>query len=92
MDNKLIIGIAWFDENDWEEWKKISDDKLEDNYDDWVIEASLVKSKLEEAGQTVKQIKITPDNFKKWCKKKNKKLNSSSRSEFVTELLQKRYS
>lgn len=92
MDNKSIIGIAWFDENDWEEWRKISDDKLEDKFDDWLVEASLSKSKLEDQGFTVKQVNISPTNFKNWCKNKNIKLDSSSRSQYVSELLQKAHS
>ena len=89
MDKNSIIGIAWFDENDWEEWKKISEDKIEDNYDDWLVEASLYKSKLVDQGFIVKQVDITPNNFKIWCKKNFKKLDSSSRSDYVSELLQK---
>ena len=89
MDKNSIIGIAWFDENDWDEWKKISEDEIEDKYDDWLVEASLSKSKLEDQGFIVKQVNITPNNFKIWCKKNFKKLDSSSRSDYVSELLQK---
>lgn len=92
MKKNMTLGVAWFNENDWEEWKEISDDKIEDNYEEWLIEASLSKSKLEKEGYTVKQVKITPNNFKNWCKKYNKKLDSSSRSQYVSELLQKSYS
>jgi hypothetical protein len=52
----------------------------------------LAKSKLEGEGHTIKEVKITPNNFKEWCKKKNKRLNSFSRSEYVSDLLQKSYS
>jgi hypothetical protein len=89
LDNKPIIGIAWFKSNDWTEWKKISEDKLEDNYDNWLVEASLAKIKFEGQGFIVKQVNISPNNFKNWCKKNNKKLNASSRSEYVTEFLLK---
>jgi hypothetical protein len=92
MENMPIIGIAWFNENDWDEWKKISEDVIEDNYEDWLIEALLAKSKYEKEGYIIKQVIITPDNFMKWCKKNNKKLNSSSRSKYVSELLFKSYS
>jgi len=92
MNNKSTIGIAWFNENEWEEWKNISEDKLEDKYEDWLIEASLSKIKFEKDGYTIKQVTITPNNFMKWCKKSNKKLDSSSRSQYVSELLQKAYS
>ncbi|MCJ7649426.1 MAG: hypothetical protein MUP85_12490 [Candidatus Lokiarchaeota archaeon] len=88
----MTLGIAWFNENDWEEWKKISEDKLEDKYADWMIEASLAKSKLEEEGYITKKVTITPNNFKSWCKRNNKKLDSSSRSQYVSEFLQKSYS
>ena len=33
----IIFDIAWFNEKDWEEWKKISEDKIEDTYDEWLI-------------------------------------------------------
>ena len=92
MDNKSIIGIAWFNENDWEVWKKISADQLEDNYDDWLVEAAITKSKLEDQGLTVKQVNISPANFKDWCRKKNKILDSTSRSQYVSELLYKAHS
>lgn len=92
MKSKSIIGISWFDKNDWEVWRKISEDVLEDEYDDWLIQASITKSKLEHEGYTVKQVNITPTNFKKWCKENFKKLNSSSRSQYVSELLQKAHS
>lgn len=92
MKKNMTLGIAWFNENDWEEWKKISTDKIEDKYDEWLIEASLSKSKLEEEGYTVKQVNIMPNNFKNWCKKNNKELDSSSRSQYVSELLQKGHS
>ena len=89
MDNKSIIGIAWFTETDWPDWKSISEDELEENYDDWLIEASLSKSKLEEQGYEIKKVTITPSNFRNWCKKNHKKLDSSSRSQYVAELLEK---
>ena len=92
MENNSVIGIAWFDENNWDEWKKISEDAIEDNYEDWLNEASLAKSKYEEEGYIIKQVNITPDNFKKWCLKYNKKLDSSSRSQYVSELLYKAHS
>lgn len=34
MGNDSVIGIAWFNENDWDEWKKISEDVIEENYED----------------------------------------------------------
>ena len=92
MKSNSIVGIAWFNKEDWEEWKKISEDELEDKYEDWFIEASLAKSKLEHEGYNVKQVTITPNNFKNWCKKNNKKLDSSSRSVYVSELLEKAHS
>jgi hypothetical protein len=71
LDNKPIIGIAWFNSNDWTEWKKISEDKLEDNYDNWLIQASLAKTKFEDQGFIVKQVNISPNNFKKIFSNKN---------------------
>lgn len=87
MGTQHVIGFAWFNKNDWEEWKKISADKLEDRYEDWLKEALSAKSMMEAKGFTIKQVTITPANFKSWCEKKNKKLDSDSRSQYVTELL-----
>jgi len=88
----MTLGIAWFNEDDWEEWKKISEDELEDNYNDWMIEASLAISNYEKEGYIIKKVTITPNNFINWCKKNSKKLDSASRSQYVSELLQKSYS
>jgi len=87
MDNKPVIGVAWFNKNDWEEWKKISEDKIEDDYDDWLAQVIIYKSQLEDEGFIVKQVTITPANFKIWCKENNKKSDTASRSEYVTDLL-----
>lgn len=92
MKKESIVGIAWFSENDWEEWKSISEDEIEENYEDWLTDALLSKSKLENEGIIVKQVNITPNNFKIWCKKKFKKLDSASRSQYVSELLEKAHS
>ncbi len=87
MKNKLRIGIAWFNESDWDEWKRISEDELEESYEDWLIEATIAKKDLEDNGFIVAKVTITPEKFKIWCKKNFKKLNSGSRSHYVAELL-----
>jgi hypothetical protein len=87
MNELQTYGIAWFYEEDWEEWKIISDDQLEENYSDWLISAELAKSNFEKDNMNVEKVFIKPMEFKKWCKKHFKKLNSSSRSAYVTELL-----
>ena len=92
MKKEAMIGIAWFNESDWDEWKSISEDEIEEKYEDWLIEATLSKTKLENEGFTVEQVNITPSNFKIWCKKNFKKLDSASRSEYVSELLKKSHS
>ncbi len=66
MEKESIIGIAWFNESDWDEWKSISEDEIEDKYEDWLIEATLSKTKLENEGFIVKQVNITPRKFKIW--------------------------
>lgn len=92
MNEKIMYGIAWFKEEDWEEWKKISEDEMEDKYDSWLTEALIAKSEYEKEGYIVKQVTITPNNFKNWCMKNFKKLDSSSRSQYVAELLEKVHS
>lgn len=87
MNKTNNLGIAWFYEEDWEEWKNISDDKIEDNYEDWLISAELTKLKLEKELNSVEKVFIKPREFKIWCKKKHKKLNSASRSQYVTRIL-----
>ncbi|MFH1195457.1 MAG: hypothetical protein V1720_07070 [bacterium] len=84
-----MMGIACFNENDWEEWKQISDDQLEDEYEDWFIQASLAKSNLEKEGFIIEKVEIKPDEFKIWCNKNKKRLDGSARSQYVTELMQK---
>lgn len=62
------------------------------NFDDWLVEASLSRLELENKGCSVKQVKISPKNFKIWCQKKKKRSDATSRSEYVSELLYKAHS
>ena len=87
MIPKLNMGIAWFYEEDWKEWKKISADEIEDNYEDWLLSATMMKKDLEKEGHKVEKVFIKPKEFKEWCKKNKKRLDSSSRSDYVTRLL-----
>ena len=89
MNNKSVTGIAWFNKSDWEEWKRISEDEIEDSYEEWLDEATMVKKYLEYEGYTVEKVTITPAKFKTWCKKNSRKINSESRSGYVAELLSK---
>lgn len=88
MTIRPILGLAWFDKKDWEEWRKISEDQIEEKFEDWLADAETTKSTFEEEGYIVKDVVIRPNEFKKWCKKNKKKLDSTSRSHYVTELLQ----
>ncbi|MBI9070144.1 MAG: hypothetical protein JEY94_01015 [Melioribacteraceae bacterium] len=87
MNKFQNVGIAWFYEDDWEEWKNISEDQIEETYENWLISAKITESNLEKEYEHVEEVFIVPSEFKRWCKKHIKKINSSSRSEYVTWLL-----
>ncbi len=90
MEKKFNFGIAWFYEEDWEEWKKISDDEMEEDYEDWLISAESSISGLEEIFGSVQKVYIRPKEFKDWCKKNHRKLDSTARSEYISVVLQNR--
>ncbi|MFO7447820.1 MAG: hypothetical protein R6W90_15760 [Ignavibacteriaceae bacterium] len=81
-----IIGLAWYNKTDWEEWKRISEDEIEDNYEDWLISAKAAKLSMENQGYTVEEVLISPADFSQWCRKNRKRRDSANRSMYVQML------
>jgi hypothetical protein len=85
MKKKLNVALAWYNRNEWDEWKKISPEEMEDTFEEWLFQAITTKADLEKKGYHVVQVIITPIEFLNWCRMNNIKPDSESRSRYVME-------
>ena len=82
----MIAGIAWFERRDFATLEQV---KLEPSpfatYDEWLEHTITHGDRLKAKG--VKSIRIVIESltFKAWCERKNYKLTSEARNEYVRE-------
>ena len=88
------IAFAWYKPEDWDKLLEISSDsdQLEDNYEEWLLEADKSFTQLRKKGLDLTKIFIDLDELKSWCIENNKKINSESRSGFAAYKLEQLYS
>ena len=87
------IAIAWYNPEDWERLREISDDsdELEETYEEWIFQAEKAFMDLRSAGMDATKIYIDLDELLGWCKEKNLKIDAGSRSNFTSFKLQELY-
>ena len=83
----MIVGIAWYGAEDWEEIRRISvdGDKLEDTHDAWMRSAELQREQMGRAGYYVHKIVIVPKKWAAWSRRNGIPLNGASRAQYVAE-------
>ncbi len=86
-----ILGMCWFDEDQWNRLKKLDPDGTDETYDEWRKSANKAFSELRAAGQNIVKVSIKVDELLVWCEDNNCEPISSSRSEYAAfKLNQKR--
>ena len=93
QNENVVLGVAWFQPDQWEQLKRIADDRdaLDDSYVEWKRNAHAAISDFRAAGKTVRKVNVEIDELVVWCQARHIPLNASARAEFVTEKLQARY-
>lgn len=88
-----IFGIAWYRKDQWDFLRIVSDkpEKLEDTYEEWLINANTLKDNLEHFGIAAKEVDLDINDVVLWCKSNNKKVNSNSITEYVVLKLKELY-
>src|SRR5579872_4151938 len=85
----MQVGLAWYSREDWERLREIADDreKLDDAYEDWEHQALKVIRDLEAVGRRVRKVPINIDALIAWCAERKCRVDSATRSEYVSCLL-----
>ena len=88
MEMNQIICIPWWQPEQWDKLKSISEDSdnLEDSYEEWRTNANSVISEFKAKSFVVKKVKVDLEELHNWCKENGRKVNGSARSEFAVKL------
>ncbi len=80
-----IAGIPWYEREDFPALLELFTDSqnLHDTYDEWLVDAEMVKKKIESQELTVVKARIRPDEFKKWCEEQDMAPDAKARSRFA---------
>ena len=89
----LRIGLAWFDREQWQRLTEVVPDRseLDDTYDQWERNAKKAMKGLKRSGQSVERVLVRIDELLAWCAVKGVVPDGKARSQFASEMLQKKY-
>ena len=89
-DEEQVIGLSWWQPDQWERLKEISEDRdlLDDSYEDWRKNASRAIQEIESAGKKVRKVKINLEELLIWCNENGFLVNGESRSKYTAKKLQ----
>jgi len=90
-NKQIVLGIAWYRLDQWEDLKKFCDDRdeLEDTYEIWRRGAEKAFRDIRRSGQSAVKIDFDLVEFKMWCSATGKRPVGASRSEFTTITMRK---
>ncbi len=89
-ENEIEFALCWFDQEQWEKLAQVDPDGVDDSYEEWKKGANKAISNFISNGQKVRKISIKTADLVKWCEEKGLSPNSSTRSEYVAMLAQRR--
>ena len=86
----LKTGVAWYKPEQWDRLLEISEDRgeLEKTYTEWVTHAEEQRKILISEGLALKKVVIDVEALLSWCNERRRKVNGSSRTEYVIWLMQ----
>lgn len=85
----MNIGVSWFQPEQWDRLKEISEDRdeLDDTYEDWRRNANKAVQEIRSTGRVVKKVSIDLEELLIWCNENNLAVNGKSRAEYVSRKL-----
>ena len=86
---KVIAAVAWYRAEDWPRWKSISEDGMDDTYEEWLKQARQAVLTMSLESMEVHRVSVDPDEFLNWARSKRKPITSASRSEYAVMTFQK---
>jgi hypothetical protein len=89
----LRLGLAWFDREQWQRLTEVVPDRseLDETFEQWERNARKAMKELERRGQLVEKVLINVDELLAWCTLTGLAPNGKGRSEFVLEVLRRKY-
>ena len=93
LDHPVVVGLAWFDRKQWKRLTEAVEDRneLDHTYEQWQQRALDAVRMIERQGQKVEKVHVEVESLVSWCKEKGVPVNSKSRAEYVTQLMQRRH-
>lgn len=89
----MIIGLTWYTEETWAQVKATATDPacFEDSFEKWKAVAVAARREFQRSGVRALECLIVPDELAAWCAQHGQENNSTSRAEFVSEVLTAAY-
>lgn len=90
---RMRIGVAWFDREQWQRLTDLVPDRkeLDDTFQQWERGAKKTVQELKRQRELVEKVPIKIDELLAWCTLRGLTPDGKARSEYVIELLQKKY-
>jgi hypothetical protein len=88
--NKEIVGIAWYQEDQWDLLVEVADDpeKLHDSYEEWRKDATQAILRMQDDGLNVFPFPVDVNKIVAWCKANGLPMDRSNCAKYVTMKLQ----
>lgn len=82
-------GICWIKEEQWQRFIEVAEDAdmLEDSWQEWAEKTDEMISTFAEKGITVTKVPVDIEELISWCNERQRGISSSSRAEYVTQLM-----
>lgn len=87
MKAGTVVGIAWFQKEDWERLKQLCPDRgdMYETYKIWLAEAKTVERELTKQGHKVMRVPVISNELAGWCALRGRAPNQDARAEYVSE-------
>jgi hypothetical protein len=88
-DNSLLLGIAWYDRDQWSQLKQVAADveELDDTYEDWVCGAERLEREFARKGMKSQRVSIDVGKLLEWCKASGRINDSAARAYYTSEII-----
>ncbi|MCF8094331.1 MAG: hypothetical protein K9J79_03125 [Desulfobacteraceae bacterium] len=86
------IALAWYSREQWELLRQVAADAdgMEETYEQWEDNAGNAYRILYRSGYVVETVDVDVPELLRWCKSRNRPLNSEARSDYIEEKLEDR--
>jgi len=87
--NVPVKGIAWYESDQWDRLRDISDDssELEETYEEWKKNTEKKIKELKKQGYQVKKVPVDTEDLLSWCNSYRMSVKGSSRNDYTTKRL-----